>query len=96
MSIDERPWAVWMLEVGKIQRHLQKVSCFPRRNKWFQEPIVIGRKIRPKSGLPRCPCTTVREDRYLASVKKKQRFQNVVKVDAQLQIATGRRISLNC
>lgn len=92
--MDERSRAVGMLEPGKTQRHVSErfhVSQSVISRLWNRYLQAGNCQRRQKSRRSRC--TTVREDRYLAIVAKRQRFQSAVKLNAEFQRATGSRIS---
>lgn len=91
---NEAAQAVGMLQAGQVQRAVAghfnvSQSVISRLWNRFQHTGNVAE--RPRSGRPRK--TTVRQDRYLSNMAKRQRFQSAVRLNSDFRTATGVRVS---
>jgi transposase len=87
---NEAAQAVSMLQAGQVQRAVAghfnvSQSVISRLWNRFQHTGNVAE--RPRSGHPRK--TTVRQDRYLSNMAKRQRFENAVRLNSDFRTATG-------
>ena len=90
----EAAQAVGMVQSGVVQRTVAahfnvSQSVISRLWNSFHQTGVVAE--RPRSGRPRS--TTARQDRYLANMSKRQRFQSAVKLNRDFETATGVRVT---
>jgi transposase len=91
---NEAAQVVGMLQAGQVQRAVAGHFNVSRRvisRLWnrFQHTGNVAE--RSRSGRPRK--TTVRQDRYLSNMAKRQRFQSAVRLNSDFRTATGVRVS---
>ena len=91
---NEAAQAVGMFQAGQVQRAVAgqfNVSQGVISRFWngFQHTGNIAE--RPRSGRQRK--TTMRQDRYLSNMAKRQRFQSAVILNSDFRTATGVRVS---
>ena len=91
---NEAAQAVGMLQAGQVQRAVAgqfnvSQSVISRLWNGFQHTGNVAE--RPRSGRPRK--TTMRQDRYLSNMAKRQRFQSAVRLNSDFRTATGVRVS---
>jgi transposase len=91
---NEAAQVVGMLQAGQVQRAVAGHFNVSRRvisRLWnrFQHTGNVAE--RSRSGRPRK--TTVRQDRYLSNMAKRQRFQSAVRLNSYFRTATGVRVS---
>ena len=93
---NEASQAVGMLQAGKVERAVAghfnvSQSVISRLWNRFQHTGNVAE--RPSSGRPRK--RTVRQDRYLSNMAKRQRFQSAVRLNSDFRTATGVRVITN-
>ena len=91
---NEAAQAVGMLQAGQVQRAVAghfNVSQSVISRLWNRFQHTGNVEERPRSGRPRK--TTVRQDRYLCNMAKRQRFQSAVRLNSDFRTATGVRVS---
>jgi transposase len=94
LTSNEAAQAVGMILAGQVQRAVAghfnvSQSVISRLWNRFQHTGNVAE--RPRSGRPRK--TTVRQDRYLSNMAKRQRFQSAVRLNSDFRTATGVRVS---
>jgi transposase len=87
---NEAAQAVGMIQAGQVQRAVAgqfniSQSVISRLWNGFQHTGNVAE--RPRSGRPRK--TTMRQDRYLSNMAKRQRFQCAVRLNSDFRTATG-------
>lgn len=94
LSGQEAAQAVGMLQAGQVQRAVAghfNVSQSVISRLWNRFLATGNVAERPRSGRPRS--TSARQDRYLATMARRQRFESAVSLNNDFRLATGVQVT---